>query len=196
MTMEFDEMKKIWDSQNNEALYAINENALHRRVNEKKGAAGRMVNLTEFGLMLVNGITSIILLADAMVDQEGFYDYLGAFLMMLTVVYIFYTREKRKRDEQRFDRSILGELDHAIARTKSTIKLGSTMIWWYLLPIGIWVIFSMLHKGASWEKWLLVLGALVLGFLVSNFEIKRVHVPKRRHLEALRSKLEEEGVVS
>ena len=35
--MEFDELKKIWDSQNNEVLYAINEKALHDRIRTKKG---------------------------------------------------------------------------------------------------------------------------------------------------------------
>lgn len=28
--MEFEDMKKIWDSQNNEPLYAINETALYK----------------------------------------------------------------------------------------------------------------------------------------------------------------------
>lgn len=196
ITMEFDEMKKIWDSQNNEPLYAINEEALHRSVKAKKNVAGRVVNLTELGLMLVNGTTSIILLIDAIVDEESTSDYIGAFLMMLTVAYIYLTRVKRKKSEHKFDRTILGELDHAIARTKSTIKLGSTMIWWYFLPICIWVIGNMTYKGASWEKWLLIMGAFILGFTVSSWEVRKIHVPRRKRLEALRNKLKEEGVES
>src|SRR4051812_47574418 len=39
ITMEFDEMKKIWDSQNNEPLYAINEKALYNRILSKKKQA-------------------------------------------------------------------------------------------------------------------------------------------------------------
>ena len=30
--MEFDEMKKIWDSQTNQTLYSIDENALYNRI--------------------------------------------------------------------------------------------------------------------------------------------------------------------
>ena len=34
--MEFEDMKKIWDEQNNENIYAINESELHRRVIRNK----------------------------------------------------------------------------------------------------------------------------------------------------------------
>ena len=37
--MEFDELKQVWDSQNNELLYAINEQALHNRILSKKKQA-------------------------------------------------------------------------------------------------------------------------------------------------------------
>ncbi len=35
ITMEFDEMKKIWDAQNNQPLYVIDEKALHNRIQSK-----------------------------------------------------------------------------------------------------------------------------------------------------------------
>src|SRR4051812_1101237 len=34
-TMEFDEMKKIWDAQNNQPLYVIDEKGLHNRIQSK-----------------------------------------------------------------------------------------------------------------------------------------------------------------
>lgn len=189
-------MKKIWDSQNNESVYAINEEALHRRVKAKKKGAGRIANLNEIGLMLINGATAIFLLIDAIVDGEGFFDYLGVSIMTLTVVYIYTTRFKRKKSEQQFDRTVLGELDHAIARMSSIIKLGSTMVWWYLLPMGLWILAKMIYKEASIQEWLLVLGAFVLAFSLGNWEIRKVHIPKRKHLEVLRDKLKEEGAES
>ena len=33
--MEFDEIKKIWDAQNNQPLYVIDEKALHNRIQSK-----------------------------------------------------------------------------------------------------------------------------------------------------------------
>src|SRR4051794_28721596 len=43
-TMEFEEMQKIWSMQNNEALYVINEKALHNRILSKKKSASHIVN--------------------------------------------------------------------------------------------------------------------------------------------------------
>jgi len=40
-------MKKIWDTQNNEALYAIMSVALHNRVLSKKERAGHVANISE-----------------------------------------------------------------------------------------------------------------------------------------------------
>ena len=39
ISMEFEEMQKIWDEQKGETMYAINESALHKSVTKKKNAA-------------------------------------------------------------------------------------------------------------------------------------------------------------
>ncbi|MEP5612079.1 MAG: hypothetical protein ABJP45_07500 [Cyclobacteriaceae bacterium] len=189
--MEFEEMQKVWDKQSNEMLFVINENALHKRVKAKKKQANRIVNVTEIGLMIINTATAGILLADAIIDNEGPYDYAGVGIMLLTVVYLLFIRKKRKNQEDKFDRSILGELEHAISNTQSTIQIGKTMIYWYLLPIGIYIIINMIHNEASLSKWLLVAGAFILGNFLGNWEIRNCHIPRKRHLERLREKLME-----
>ncbi len=50
--MEFEDMKKIWDEQNNENIYAINESELHRRVIRKKNRVKRMINKFEWTLLI------------------------------------------------------------------------------------------------------------------------------------------------
>ena len=52
--MEFDDMKKIWDSQNNETIYGINEKALHNRIQAKKRKANRITNVSELLLIVTN----------------------------------------------------------------------------------------------------------------------------------------------
>ena len=52
--MEFDEIKKIWDSQNKEYMYAINEQALHNRILTKKNKATRTTDVSELLLMITN----------------------------------------------------------------------------------------------------------------------------------------------
>lgn len=184
-------MQKIWDKQRNEMLFVINEEALHNRVKAKKRQANRIVNATEIGLMFVNTITATILLVDAIIDKEGFWDYGGAFAMMLTVLYLLFIRRKRKIAANKFDRSMLGELDHAISNTNSILQLVSTMIWWYFTPIAIFTISKMLIKGASVESWLLISGAFVLAYFLVNWERNYCHIPRKRYLEALKQKLME-----
>jgi len=189
--MEFEEMQKVWDKQSNEMLFVINEGALHKCVKAKKRQANRTVNVTEIGLMIVNTITVGILVADAIIDKEGFWDYGGALAMMLTVGYLLVIRTKRQKSENRFDRSMLGELDHAISSTQSTISIASTMIWWYFTPIAVFTISKMIFKGASVESWLLISGAFVLAYFLVNWEKSHCHEPRKKHLEALREKLVE-----
>lgn len=191
--MEFDQMKKIWDEEKKENLFVINEEAMKRSITSKKRAANREVNVTEIGLMIVNSITAAILLIDAIMDNEPWPSYLGVGIMLFTVGYLLYIRKKRQKADNTFDRTMLGELDHAISNVESTISIGKTMIYWYLLPAGLFIIIKMMVQGASVEKWLFVLAAFILGHLVSNWGVKKQHIPKLKKLQQLRAKLTEEA---
>ena len=41
--MEFEDLQKIWDTQNNKPMYVINEEALHRRILSKKNKASLVI---------------------------------------------------------------------------------------------------------------------------------------------------------
>ena len=41
--MEFEELKKIWDTQNNKPMFIIDEEALHRTIQKKKNVANNKV---------------------------------------------------------------------------------------------------------------------------------------------------------
>ncbi len=45
--MEFEEMKKIWNTQNKKNIYVFDEEALHRRVIKKNIGVKRMANIDE-----------------------------------------------------------------------------------------------------------------------------------------------------
>ena len=53
LTMEFEEMQKIWDTQNDQSLYVINEASLHKRILAKRNHARHKSNITDFGLIIV-----------------------------------------------------------------------------------------------------------------------------------------------
>ncbi|MEO9481795.1 MAG: hypothetical protein ABJG47_00025 [Ekhidna sp.] len=190
--MEFEEMQKIWDEQKGETMYAINETALHKSVTSKKKAASRRINIVEISLMIINSIVSVVLITDAILDEEGLWDYAGAVIMALTVVFLIAFRVRRKKNEQKFDRSMLGELDHAIANSHSIIQIATIMIYYYLIPVGFFTLGKMLYFGASLEKWFLIIGMFALAFFLVRWERKALHIPRKTRLEGIKRKLMEE----
>lgn len=190
--MEFEELKKVWDSQNNRPLYVLNEDVLHKTVLKKKNAANRWVTMDEYGLMIVSVFTGGFLIYDAVRDDEGFLSYLGGVMMGLIGLYVFFFRISRRKAERRFDRSILGEIDHAISMTESNIKLGITMGWWYFLPMGLWIVAGFIVEKVEWYMWLIILGLFTLAWFVTRFGINSFHRPRLHRLKKLREKLLEE----
>ncbi|WP_425390810.1 hypothetical protein [Ekhidna sp.] len=190
--MEFDEMQKIWNEQKGETMYAINESALHKSISRKKTAASKRINVVEIMLMIINSTVSIVLFTDAIMDKEGPWDYAGAIIMALTVVFLLYFRNKRKKKENTFDRTMMGELDHAISNSGSMVRIATLMIYYYLIPVGIFTFGKMLYFGADIEKWLLIIGMFALAFFLVRWERKAMHIPRKQSLISLKKKLMEE----
>ncbi|MEP0986911.1 hypothetical protein [Ekhidna sp.] len=190
--MEFEQMQKIWDEQKGETMYAINESALHKSVSRKKNAASKRINVVEIMLMIINSTVAIVLLTDAIMDNEGPWDYAGAIIMALTVVFLMYFRAKRKKKENTFDRTMIGELDHAISNSDSIVQIATIMIYYYLIPLGVFTFGKMLYFGASLEKWLLIIGMFLLAFFLVRWERKAMHIPRRQSLINMKKKLLED----
>ncbi|MFK7952716.1 MAG: hypothetical protein AB8B73_07690 [Ekhidna sp.] len=190
--MEFDQMQKIWNEEKKENLFVIDESALHKNVTRKKNAAGRRINKVEIGLILINSICSIILFISALNDTHS-WNFIGSGLMLITVLYILYSRSKRKKGENTFDRSMLGELNHAISNTDSIIQFSRLMIIGYLVPFSIFIIGKLIWSDASIERWLTMGGMYLLAFILIQWERKKMHIPRKRNLEILRKKLIEDS---
>ena len=187
--MEFEEMKKIWDAQNKEPLYAINEEALHRRIRAKRRQASRLSNINDIGLIAVALATAVLVLV---IGKASFYDYLSAIALVLISVYVLMGRIRRKKQENQFDRTMLGDLDHAIANISYETTRAKTFVWWYILPVAIPTLLNMMQAGVPAWKWLFVLFAFVLSYSVVQWSLKLKHLPRKGALEALREKLTKE----
>lgn len=188
--MEFDEMKKIWNTQNNEPMYAINEAALHKRIQAKKHRASRTVNLTEIGLIIINIITPVVLLFKTTLGNEPVNTYLLAAFMASVAGYLIISRIRRKQQENQFDRSMLGDLNYAIANANYQVIIARKVLWWYFLPIAAISLLSFQHVGSV----LIILVAVALAFLLGKWELNRCHLPRKRELEDLRNTLTKEEV--
>ena len=140
--MEFDEIKKIWDAQNNQPLYVIDEKALHNRIQSKMKGVLRRANINEWGLIIVNlGTAGILLALNSFRHGANIFMYIEAAWMFAAVVYVVAHRSRRVSSSRRFDRSIHGDLDHAISIATYHMRLVRIMNW-NLLPLGAIMIFS------------------------------------------------------
>ena len=189
--MEFEEMKKFWNEQKGEKMYAINEAALHESVTLKKDAVSRRINRVEIMMSLINGLVGIFLLVLSVI-RPHMLNFINAGLMVATVVYIQYFRWKRKKVENTFDRSMLGELDHAISNASFMINFNYLMRVGYLIPLSVVSISALIVGEASWEKWLILIGALLLSFFLFRWEQGAYNVPSKKQLLILKKKLMEE----
>lgn len=188
--MEFEEMKKIWDSQNNEQLYAINEAALHRSIKSKKKRAARLTNINDFGLMAIGIATALIYSFSA--ETPGIYDYLIVAMLFLLTGYVWLGRIHRKKKERTFGRTMLGDLDHAISSVSYEMNRSVKMVWYFVLPSAILIFFNLARGDTSLWKWVSIAAAFVLSALILRRDYNRCQKPEKRKLEALRDKLIEE----
>lgn len=186
--MEFKDMQKIWDTQNDVPLYAIDEAALYKRILAKSKRASRVANMNEIGLTLIMLSLSVLLI---IIDRSSMYAYVSALMMFLIAVYVWVGRIRRKQREQTFDRSMLGELDMAIANVDNEVNRARTFVWWMILPAGLPVLLNMIQAGVVFWKWLIIPASYALAYALVQWELRRCHLPRKQELEILREKLEE-----
>jgi hypothetical protein len=174
--MEFTELKMIWDSQNQEPLYAMNEAALHRIVQRRNQQSERCLSrcfeneitfgvffgaftLVCAGMLFFDGPTVLAALPRMKTAASG-WDIVALIAAgLLGFYYAAYMHRARKRQQNRvetFERTLRGDLDRAVATTEFQIVLARNIVWWGLVPLWIgcalWVV-TLLHLKAAPPAW-------------------------------------------
>ena len=197
--MEFDEIKKIWDTQTNEPLYVIDEKALPNRIQSDRNGERRLANMREWSTILFYlGTVGLMLGFDHFIPiKQGanIIVYLTAAWMFGTVVYMLVSRTRRIKASRRFDRSISGDLDHAIWLAGYQMRL-SLVIGGNFLPLGaLSILFSWEVGGLGGIFMLGVVIILVAGILTFYIERKGYRASKRRKhtLQEIKENLESDS---
>jgi hypothetical protein len=191
--MEFEEMQKIWDTQRHRTLYAIDEEALYRRISAKAKRAALLLNMNEIGLTIIAVVTGGILLLDAIRDQEGFWDYAGGVTFFIIAVLLLIRRRNRLRATPAVDQSLLGELEAGLAVSEQLIRLSRGFQYWFLLPVSIVTLTGMVWRGIAWANVALIVGMFLLAWGLVRWELTAKHLPRKRELEGLRDMLTQEA---
>lgn len=187
--MEFEEMKKIWDTQNHEALYAINESALHRRIQAKKRGAKRTTTITEVVLIVANLFSGLIVIVSHLLkNSQNLPMFTMGAIMLIIGMYIGFLRYRRIKRDQQTDVSMLGDLNNAIENVNYRVRLSQSMMWYCLLIIGF-TMYSLIDSDRSLLATILIGSFFAIGFMLSRLEHKYFHVGKKKQLLALREKL-------
>jgi hypothetical protein len=191
--MEFDDMKKIWDTQNSRLLYTIDETALGNLIARKKKKTNHITNITELLLIVVNLASGVFIATLSSSMQKGnILMYLTSLWMLGTGVYIVISRFRRLRQSHPFDRSMRGDLQYAISVATYQVRL-SLLMRWNMLPVAILTMLGVLNGGKSIG---IIIGTLLLFILVyyaSRWE-HNIYKYRKRELESLQRKLQSEDV--
>lgn len=187
--MEFDEMKLIWDSQNNEPLFAIDREALHRQIQHKEKSVSHTLDIIDVVMIAINLLVGIVLIVDTWVEGGALYEYVLPALYLAFFVYAIYRRFSRKQGAEEFDTTILGELNRSIWQADYLIKQSGSMPFWYLLPLMVVLNVTMFLNGKLWAALLLTVVVLPLAYFGGRWEVRKFYLPKKRELEALRETL-------
>lgn len=181
-------MKRIWDTQNNEYVYAINKEALLRRIIAQKKRASHIVGSSEMLLVMANIIAgSLIIIATVLSNNENLFATLLCALMFLTAGFIMVGRYRRLKWQNQFELSIDGYLRHAISNATYQVWL-SQIIHWFTLPVAIFTLLSMWSSEAETWKMISVVGFFILVFFASRKELD-LYLSRKNKLEVMRSKL-------
>ncbi|MEQ9277886.1 MAG: hypothetical protein RLN83_00210 [Balneola sp.] len=192
--MQFNDLQKIWDSQNNEPMYVIREEALHQKILAKGRKAGRTANLTEW-ILILTGLTAagILVYFDFIKDEGNTFSFISVVLFSLITVYGIINRFLRKNKTENFERSILGDLEHALSISEYQVSLSKGMLYGFWPAVFFISLLSLIMSDKPiWYS--IIFGLLFIGVsFLSRWEHK-CYVRRRNELATLKKKLTEEPI--
>lgn len=188
--MEFEELQQIWDTQNNQPMYAINEQAMHQRILAKKHQAFHITRFSEWMLIIVYTAVTGFIFWNNFAGQHSVFMFILSAWLFAGVIYVSLHRLQRIRGQKHFDRTMLGDLQHALSMANSQVRLARIMRW-NILPMGMLILLSFWENGIS--VWIVVVAAVffILVFYASAWEYN-IYKHKKRELELLLEKLLQE----
>lgn len=187
--MEFAEMKIIWDSQNEEKLYAINENALYTQIKRKGKSVSRLLQRFEFIMVAANLLVAVMLIVVEFLNNGEPYEYVLPGIYLAYALLALVWRWTRKQEDTHFAPTMLGELDKAIWQINYLIRRSRDLLLWYLLPLALFIGGTLLYEGQPLFALAVVLVMGLAGFFTDRWEIRKCYMPQKHSLESLRTTL-------
>ena len=217
--MNFEQMRVIWNSQNDEPLFAIDQAALHASVRRKSRALRRRVfwrDVREISIGLLAAAGFLVFGGMlALGREDGWRRLLGAevevsrwdavTMLLVSGLWLFFaayqlvSRMRQEQRERRFEPSLRGDLDRTISQAEYRIRMATSIVWWGLLPVWLATLLfvNVLFNLVPTPPAVLILAAIVvpvgfaLDILFKRRPIRTELVPLKREFESLRRTLTE-----
>ena len=182
-------MKKIWDEQNNENIYAINESELHRRVIRKKNRVKRMINKFELTLLIAMICCGILTTIMGILHNQ-WYKLTNALIFFMIAGYIYKSRQERIKYEGQSNLSLLDDLEQTIRSLDYHAKRQKYFVLWYMVPIFLTIIISSTFSHSKpWWLWGIFLAVFGFAYWLIKKELQCKILPKKEDLLNLRNLL-------
>ena len=187
--MDFEELKVIWDSQENEKMYAINEATLHEYIRKNLKSVTNTMKFFETVITGVNLLVGIWLLIESLDNDfpsaqlflAVFYFGFGGY----SLIRVFMRREAEKP----FEKTVVGDVERAIWRVDYLMAEGKRVINWYLVPLILILGVMAIFDSRLWFSAGMMLVVTVATYYGYRWEFNKIHLPRKQNLNALREKL-------
>ncbi len=186
--MQFDELKKIWDTQTRQPMYVIEENTFNDLVMKKISRVKKEVDRFQKGIIIICLIVMSVLSLLAWMN-ENWYQFITVVVAAMIAIYIYNDRRHRKRSQDRFGKTLMEDLDLAIQDADYMVKRGKYFTLWYLAPLAISMVVSLILESKSIWSWIVVLLSFTLAYFVSRWDVYKCQIPRKKALENMREAL-------
>lgn len=187
--MKFEDMKKAWSEHHHK--FEIDEKKLHESIKHKKKKSSRFVSQVEWILIFANLIAGGTIVAMSFVEKSGeIYANALGLVMLAAGIYIYTRRSHRLKHENRFDRTMLGDLDHAISNATYRARLSYGILIYFLF-VAVLTVSNAIYEDKSWLKIGLIIVFFAITWLLGRWEYRSWHLADKQRLEAMRKKLVE-----
>lgn len=188
--MDFEEMQVIWNKQNNEKLYAINEEGLHSYIRKKGRSITRSLSFVDWMMMIVNVGLGIFLFFDMGDNNNGFWQFLLPGLYVAYGLGAFVLRLLRREKQKAFPETMAGDLDRSIWEIDYLIRMTYRMYLYYLLPLCFVGSIYLVSKEEYAMAAFMVITLPIACYFGVRWENGRYHQPRKDELITLRDKLD------
>lgn len=189
--MNFEQMKVIWDIQDQRPMYAVDEAVLHASIRRGSRKFRNLIVFSHVSIAATWIGLAALYLTGPLMDGEHLHRLVPAAILLALTVGQMIALARRRRGEADFDDSIRGDLDRAVWRIDHDIDWARSLRRGYvpLFLVAISIDFAFRLTPAMAAIWAGTVALVVAASWALDREIRTLYLPKKNRYETIREKL-------